>query len=273
MTIDELLAEVGASKETLVTQIKGLYSSETFTDEELNSLLDNYIYETVQYAIWKVTGATVDDANNKLGNELHLGELGNNNVLNTIYQYLIKERDEYTKYGDNYSYDSKKINVNKENNDKVKESGDYLLYGPYQATYNVIDPQPIALEVTSGNADNVSFVDANGTELTSVESGADFYVRCKKSAKITNVKFKLTAKGRTYSDNEKGKVYFANYPNQQNVITGLKYVEVTQTQEEDLTYNPKTGVPNIAIVFIITLIAFSLGYLALSYNNKSMELN
>ena len=94
-----------------------------------------------------------------------------------------------------------------------------------------------------------------------------------KNAKITNVKFKLTAKGRTYSDNEKGKVYFANYPNQQNVITGLKYVEVTQTQEEDLTYNPKTGVPNIAIVFIITLIAFSLGYLALSYNNKSMELN
>ncbi len=271
MTVDELLTEVGATKETLVTQLKGLYQSETFTDEEMNALIDNYVYETVQHAIWNVNGAKFGE--DQLGSELHLGELGNSNVLNTIYQYLIKDRgEEYANYGKN-TYNSKKIDFDKTNNDKVTEKGDYLIYGPYKATYNVIDPKPMTVEVTSGNADSVSFVDADGNQLTSIESGKDFYVRCKKSAKITNVKFKITATGRTYEDNEKGKVYFANYPNQQNVLTGLKYKDVSQTDEVELTYNPKTGVPNIAIVFIITLIAFSLGYLALSYNNKSMELN
>ncbi len=271
MTVDELLAEVGATKETLVTQLKGLYPSETFTDEEMNALIDNYVYETVQHAIWNVNGAKFGE--DQLGSELHLGELGNSNVLNTIYQYLIKDRgEEYANYGKN-TYNSKKIDFDKTNNDKVTEKGDYLIYGPYKATYNVIDPKPMTVEVTSGNADSVSFVDADGNQLTAIESGKEFYVRCKKSAKVTNVKFKITATGRTYEDNEKGKVYFANYPNQQNVLTGLKYKGVTQTDEVELTYNPKTGVPNIAIVFIITLIAFSLGYLALSYNNKSMELN
>ena len=271
MTIDELLAEVGGSKETLITEIKGLYPSETFTDDEVAALLDNYVYETVQYAIWRAVGSYESDGN-KLGDELHLGALGSSNELNKIYAYLIKNREEYTNYGKN-TYDSKKIDLDKTNNDKVTENGDYLTYGPYTATYNVIDPEPITFEITSANKDSVSFVDANGNELTAIESGKEFYVRCKKSAKITDVKFTLTAKGRTYSDNEKGKVYFANYVNQQNVITGLKYENKTATAEFELTYNPKTGVPNIAIVFIITLIAFSLGYLALSYNNKSMELN
>lgn len=277
MTIEALLAEISTAtgktvtKDDLVNQIKGLYTGETFTDEEVTSLLDNYVYETVQYAIWRATDS-FSDGTNRLGDELHLGTLGKENVLNEIYAYLIKQRDEYTNYGRN-TYVSDKINIDKTNNDKVTEKGDNYVYGPYKLTYNVINPKPFTYKITSNNADAVSIVDASGNKLENLENNKEFYVQCKKSAKVTDVKFEVTASGTSYSDNEKGKIYYANYENQQNVITGLKYEDVNATNEFELTYNPKTGVPNIAIVFIITLIAFSLGYLALSYNNKSMELN
>lgn len=268
MTLDALLAEVGSSKETLKSQILGLYGSETFTDAEVDNLLDNYVYWTVQYAMWKANDSFEADGK-RLGNELYLGSLGTDNVLNTIYQYLIKDRDEYTNYGVNYSG---KLTIDKTNNDKVTTSTDYYTYGPYTAKYDVIDPSDITLEVTSSNKDSVTFVDKDGKELTKVKNGQEFYVRCKKSAKVTNVDIKLSATGRSYDENQKGTIYYATYALNQNVITGLGYVDVQGNLTDSLTFNPKTGVPNIAIVFVITLIAFSLGYLALSYNNKAMEL-
>ncbi len=271
MTIDALLAEVGSTKENLKTQILGLYGSESFTDAEVENLLDNYVYWTVQYAMWKANDS-FDDNGKRLGDTLYLGSLAENNDLNKIYQYLIKDRDEYATYGEgNYNTDDIALDVT--NNDKVTTTNDYYTYGPYKANYNVIDPSDITIEVTSSNKDGVSIVDKDGNKLTSVKNGQEFYVRCKKSAKVTNVDLKLSASGRSYDDSERGTIYYANNVMNQNVITGLGYANVEASVTKSLTYNPKTGVPNIAIVFVITLIAFSLGYLALSYNKKSMELN
>ena len=271
MTIDALLAEVGSTKENLKTQILGLYGSETFTDAEVENLLDNYVYWTVQYAMWKANDS-FDDNGKRLGDTLYLGSLAENNDLNKIYQYLIKDRDEYATYGEG-NYNTDDITLDVTNNDKVTTTNDYYTYGPYTANYNVIDPSDITIEVTSSNKDGVSIVDKDGNKLTSVKNGQEFYVRCKKSAKVTNVDLKLSASGRSYDDSEKGTIYYANNVMNQNVITGLGYANVEASVTKSLTYNPKTGVPNIAIVFVITLIAFSLGYLALSYNKKSMELN
>ncbi len=280
MTIDDFLALVAEGDSTftraaLETQIKSLYSGENFDTEAgktlLDSLVDGYLYETVQYALWYANDS-FESNGKRLGTELHLGTLGKENMLHKIYSFLIRPRDEYATYGkDSYNRDDLKVDMT--NNDKVVEKDDSYVYGPYTVRYNVMNPSDISYEITSNNKDAVSVVDADGKVLDKIANGGEFYVKCKKSGKVTNVKIKFSATGTTYAKNGKGHIYYANYINQQNVITGFKYENVNKDIEQEFTYNPKTGVPNIAIVFVITLIAFSLGYLALSYNNKSMELN
>ncbi len=268
MTIDDLLTSAGATKTDFVNEIMALYPNNTFTDDIKENLYDNYVYYTVQYAIWKANKYMPDG--HELGDTLYLkGEA--NNTLNKIYQHLIKDRDEYKNYGNNKYSD--KITFDKTNNDKIKTTKDAYIYGPYYASFDVINPGDINLEITNADKKGISIVDANEKELTKVPSGGEFYIKCLKSAKITNVSIKGTASGTSYDDSEKGAIYYANYALSQNVISGLKYMTIAGSGEDSFAYNPKTGVPNVAIVFIITLVAFSLGYLALSYNNKAVELN
>ena len=269
MTASEFLKEAGVNETTLKTQLLGLSSE--YTEENYTSVLDNYLYWTTQYAIWKSTDM-YESNGKKLGDDLYLGSLGTDSELNKVYKHLTKGRDEYTTYGD-VNYNTDKIIIDKTNIDKVKTEGDYYLYGPLTASYNVITPENITYTIESGKTDSVSIVGEDGKELTSIANGVNFYIRCKKSAKVTNVKIDFAARGKSFADNGAGTILYANFVGNQNVILGAKYVDVNGTASEDLQFNPKTGVPNIAIVFVITLIAFALGYLALSYNNKSMELN
>ena len=290
LSMSEFLGKVGVSVSDYEAAIMGLYPADmTFTEAQKASILDNFLYYTVQYAIWKANGyTTADDAATgfyELGDTLEINGDGGN-ILDKIYKYLIQDRAEYTNYNSNANaYDHTKIqcaNCSSGSVD-VSESKDYYTYGPYKASYNVINPSDITIEVTGTNKDKVKIVDKEGNEINKIVNGGEFYVKTKRSDKIADTTVKLSAEGTTYGSpntegviqatNDKGTIYYANFPGSQNVITGQLYANVAASTEFPLTYNPKTGVPNIAIVFIITLIAFSLGYLALSYNNKSIELN
>ncbi len=274
LTMNDFLAAAVVSRETLLSQLLALYpDGANYTDEQKEDLLDNYIYYTVQYAIWKVNGYQV--VNDKLGSTLYLN--GNaDNELNKVYNYLIKDREEYTNYGKN-TYDTSKVICDNCDpnlkNSAVSETKEYYTYGPYKVHYDVMEPGDITIEVTNSDKTGITIVNKDGNEINKVASGGEFYIRCKKSAKIANVDLSFSASGRSYKENGKGTIYYSHYALSQNVITGLEYDTFTATGTGNVLFNPKTGVPNVAIVFIITLIAFSLGYLALSYNNKSMELN
>ncbi len=268
MTLDAFFTEVGVNKDTLVEQIKGLYPGESFTEAEMNNLLDNFVYNTVQYAIWKANDSAPVG---KIGDTLYLGTL-ETNELNKIYQYLVKDRAEYTTYGTG-NYNTKEVIVDTTNKDKVTEKSDAYLYGPFTASYNVIDPSAITYTITANTKGAVSIVDAEGKVLETLSNGQEFWIKCTKAGKVTSVKVDFAASGRSYDENQKGTIFAANFALNQNVITGLGYINVNGTGTTgELIFNPKTGVPNIAIVFVITLIAFSLGYLALSYNHKAVEL-
>lgn len=268
MTLDAFYAETGVNGTTLASELTGLYSGETFNETEVANLVDNFVYTTVQYAIWYANNSSPVG---KIGDTLYLGSLNENNELNKIYKYLTKSRDEYTTYGEvNYNVD--KVVIDETNKDKVTEKGDSYFYGPFKASYNVIAPQQITYTIESNNKSAVSIVDKDGNALEKLNNGQEFYVKCTKAGKVTNVKLTFNASGKSYKKSQKGSVLYANFVLNQNVITGLGYEDVNGTGTSELVFNPKTGVPNIAIVFVITLIAFSLGYLALSYNNKPVEL-
>ena len=73
--------------------------------------------------------------------------------------------------------------------------------------------------------------------------------------------------------NKRGRIYYSYYPNSQNVISGGNVSYLTLSKNYDLVFNPKTGETDIAALFGISLILFSLVYIGISYKNKSVELS
>ena len=52
LSLEDSLTAAGADYDNLKIEIKALHN--TATDEEITKLIENYVYSTVQYAIWKV---------------------------------------------------------------------------------------------------------------------------------------------------------------------------------------------------------------------------
>lgn len=229
---------------------------------------ENYIYSTVQYAIWKANGGA-DINGKKLGDTLK-----GSAQLNILYQYLIKDRSEYKNYS-KFEF-SNTVGLSKPVSGKeiANESKEAYTYGPYSVSHSLVSIGTINVSVVN-NIKGVSIVDKDGNVISEVKAGEKFYIRCNKADKIANVSIKLSSDNAKtyYPSSNRGRIYYANSPLLQNVVSGGKIVNVNVEQSFELIYNPKTGVENIAIIFVIALIAFSLGYLALSYKNKAVELN
>lgn len=269
LDISTSLTLAGANYDNLVTEIKTLHNGETHTDEEWASLVENYVYSTIQYAIWKVNGG-IDLDGVKLGNSL----VGSTQ-LNLLYTYLIIDRSEYTNYSSLQFTNTFELNKPSTKNEIKEETKDYYLYGPYSVKADLISVGDINIEVTNTDKTGISIVDEDGNIITKVTAGQKFFVKCTKTSKTANVSIKLTTTNALtfYPSSNKGRIYYAHYPLTQNVVSGGKIVNIDIEKSFDLVYNPKTGVENIAIIFVVTLIAFSLGYLAISYKNKPVELN
>ena len=302
-----------ADYDSLVTEITGLHTEAT--SEEITELLENYVYATVQYAIWKVNGYVYNGTDT-------LGDTLNGSIeLNKLYQYLIKDRNEYENYS-SLEF-GEKLNLVQPKEDKLiaEETKESYTYGPYSVTADFLSVGDINVSISNevknkvdnntntskdqnvstpsasiSNNDNIvamgsddvvkasqmtsasnacSIIDKSGNALTIIAPNQEFYVKCNKSANIANVTINVKSAGALtfYPTSNRGRIYYSHYAAAQNVISGGKIVTNDINLDFDLIFNPKTGVENIAILFVISLIAFSLGYLVLSYKNKPVELN
>ncbi len=266
MPLNTSLDYAGVDSVKLKEELKTLDKS--INDGNIDGYLKNYVYSTIQYSIWKVYDGINNDGK-KLGNTLVGSE-----ELNKLYQFLIKDREEYNGYSTlNFT---NKLNLEQPASGKeiFKETDSAYTYGPYKASYDVLSGGNVELTITNANKDGIKIVDENGTVINQIEPNKPFYIECNKKEKIANVSIKLTLKGASAFEpaTNRGRIYYALYPLAQNVMSGGKIVNLDLEKSFDLVYNPKTGVENVAVLLLITLVAFSLAYLVLSYKSKSVEL-
>ena len=124
----------------------------------------------------------------------------------------------------------------------------------------------------------VKFLDSAGKDITAtgLDKDQEFYIEVSKKANIGNVKFKLMLNNVvTFSPKtDRGRVYYqANTQGSvQNAMSGGKITTGTIEGTFDVVTNAKTGVENIAMLLMVTLVAFTLGYLVLSYKSKPIQL-
>lgn len=279
LSLDDALILAGINKNELVAEVKGLFNDENYTDD-WTKMTENYVYFVTQYAIWKSVGMQFDSKT--LGNDI-VPETGTASVTNLdkLYKYYNQDREEYTNY--NQKEFTKEITINKPGDDqKPTESGDYYIYGPYSLKYGFISSDDVLVTIEDEDKTGKSITDKDGNEKSgNIASGEDFYIKVKKSAKISGVKIKAaTAHAYTFEPNlssgtsYRADIYAGVNPLLRSIVGGGTYVNLgSVSQPMDVVFNPKTGVENVAIVFVITLIAFSLGYLVLNYKNKPVELN
>lgn len=256
-----------ASYTNLLAEIKALYPSETKTDEEWEKLLEDYVYSTVQYAIWYVNNG-IDVNGNKLGKELK-----GSSELNKLYQYLIKDRNEYEGYSD-YQF-SNTIGLNKPDPKKeiFSETKEHYVYGPYSIKHNLISLDRVDISIKDIDKNAGGIVDEAGNALTTINPNQNFYIKVAKNAKVANLEVNLATQNALtfFPSTDRGKIYSPYYPLVQNVVSGGKIVSTNITKTVDIVFNPKTGAEDIAILFVISLVAFSLGYLVLVFKNKPVR--
>ena len=238
--------------------------------EKLSQYIENYVYNTVQYAIWQVYDGKHDSSNNSLGSAIT-----NVSELNKLYQYLINVPTDLSGYADSTMYTNEVTVTAPENGKEIDhETDDYYFYGPYVAKYSALSNDDISLAITNEDKTGISFVKSDGTEITSVPNGGAFYIKVSKKAKIASVTGTASvANVSTFSPvSDRARVYTSVYPLSQNLMSGgkLNVTNISTNFSDD--YNAKTGVENVAMLLMVTLVAFSLGYMVLSFKAKPLGL-
>ena len=234
---------------------------------KLDDYVENYVYGTIQYAIWKSTGHTIYGET--------LGDSVVNSVeLNKLFKYLIKNRSEYNGYSTKTFTNKITIDGPKEGT-KPKEKNKALIYGPYDVYYDALAGGDMTLSVTNTDKKGIKLVDEDGDEITTIENGDSFYISCDKAANISNVTVSVKLEDASVFDplTNRGRIYYPRYSIEQNVMSGGKIINKDLEATVDLVANPNTGVENVALLLMVTLIAFSLAYLLLSYKQKPVQLN
>lgn len=240
------------------------------TNANVDDYLEMYVYGTVQYAIWKATNQS--GIGTQLGNEIT-----NCPELNKLYKYLIANRSIYNGYS-HYEY-SNTISFNKpvEGKELAKTTDTEFIYGPFSATYDALveSSQKINVTIKNANPNGIRVTNSNFTTVTSLDKGQQFYVAVDKNANVGNVSLGFTIGDVIVypQDNNRGRVYYPIGSFGQNAMTGGKTSRTTINGDLSVITNAKTGVQNIALLLMVTLVAFTLGYFVLSYKQKPIGLN
>ena len=236
--------------------------------DALDDYVENYVYGTVQYAIWKVTGHKVGTKTigNELANKDVLGE------LNKLYTYLIKDRN-YTGYATKTFTNKLTVSTPKDGKELYKESKDKYVYGPYTVDYDVLIGGEVTLSIGNTDKTGIKLINEAGDEISTISKGGTFYIECAKSAKVSNVTVKVKLNDVSVFEPlaNRGRIYTPKYAIEQNVMSGGKIVNKNLETSVELVTNPKTGVENVALLLIVTLVAFTLSYLLLSYKQKPIQ--
>ena len=239
-----------------------------FCSDKLNENLNDYVYATVQYAIWKVNNG-IDFNEQTLGVSLTGSE-----ELNKLYQYLITPRAIHSNYL-NYQFDNTLELIKPQSNEIFKETNDAYIYGPYSVNYDVISMSDVKIGFNKP-VEGASIIDEYGNEISDgILPNQKFYIKCNKNDKISNLSIILSTDNAYILENanKRGRIYYSYYPNSQNVISGGMISTIGINNTFELVFNPKTGGEDIVALFAISLILFSLVYIGISYKNKPVELN
>ena len=267
VSLQTALSDAGASLDTLKTEMATLYG---LTDPaDINAAVENSVYGVIQYAIWSVTGTSPDGTIYTGVKESVSAE------LNKLFQYLVDpERVIPSDYATGMSF-TNTITINEPGAglELVSKTDSTYTYGPYSATYNALDGGSISISVTTEGASGVKVVDGDGNEVTEVEPGQEFFVQVPLKAKLGNVSLRADATIIKFTpDGLRGRIYQPTFVLGQNVMSGGSTTTEGINASFDVIVNAKTGVEDIAVLLMVTLVAFSLGYLVLSFKGKAVEL-
>ena len=282
LPIRESLEKAGADYDTLSSQIAALQATDSPDDQAgtppisnlsgstLDAYVENYVYSTVQYAIWYVQNK--DDADG----DTIFNSIKNVSELDKLYKYLINNATDSSSYSGSEHY-TNEVTITKPEKGKeiYQEKTDYYIYGPYGASYNALSNDAISLTITNTDKTGISLVDKDGNVINSVANGGEFYIKVDKKAKIASVTGTASVEHvTTFSPvTDRARVYTSFFPLAQNVMSGGKVNEISISKPWQADYNAKTGVENIALLLMVTLVAFSLGYMVLSFKAKPIGLN
>ena len=279
LDIETSLSAAGVKYVDLEAEIQRLYSIASTDTEKIKEYTENAVFSTVQMAIWKVTGATfhrdVADDWVQVGDKIK-----NCEPLNKLFGYLIKTGGEdLTNYANPGVY-TNTISVNKpeESKELYKTDTNYYYYGPFTASYNALvnKEREMNIELVD-KKDGIDIVDTSYNVINKIGSGKYFYIRASKKINPTSINFKLSLDNViTFKpETNRGRIYYPTNASKgfQNALSGGVIDKVSLEYQDGITINPKTGVENIALLLMITLVAFTFGYLVLSYNSKPIQLN
>ena len=265
LSLSDALSLVYADYDTLKGQIAEIYG---LTDEkEITVATENAVYGTIQYAIWTVAKTTHDGV-------IYTG-VQNSTELNKLFEYLVQDREIPSDYATGMSFTNKlTVNTPDEGKELYSKTNDIYTYGPFSATYNSLAGTNITATITTEGTDGGKIVDKDGNEITEVEPGQQFFVQLPKNAKLGNVSISLGATITKFvPDGLRGRIYQPIFTLGQNVMSGGSIETSDINTSFDIVINAKTGVEDVAVLLIVTLVAFSLGYLVLSYKTKPVELS
>ncbi len=264
LTMDRMFADIGVSKDALAQELITLESLTDVTEAEADALIENYVYATIQYAIWKSTGSKVDG--------VYLGsDLQGSTELNKIYKYFIEDRG-YANYGtEKFKTEITLVKPNT-SSEIAEETSTTIKYGPYSFNSSMLTVEKINISTTATSG--VKLLNMSGVETSSVKVGESFFVLVDKNHNQTQITINAeTVGGYTFEpSSNRGRIYYAHDPLTQTVGTGGIIKSATATVSFDIMINVKTGIANLALVFVISLLVFSLGYLYIAYRNKPIEL-
>lgn len=270
-SVEESGAEFEELKREVCVLEGGTYNETALTCtgvDGLDDYVENYVFGVVQYAIWKSTGYEV--------NGVELGDsVVNSTELNKLYQFLTQNRDEYNGYSTKTFTNKVTVKIPKEGKELYKETDKAYMYGPYTASYDVLGGGNLKLTVTNKDKTGIKLVNESGNEITSVIKGEKFYIQCTKSENISGVTVNVTLEDAAMFSplTNRGRIYNSGFVLEQNVMSGGKIINKNIETSFNLVVNPKTGVENVALLLMVTLVAFTLAYLVLSYKQKPVKLD
>ncbi len=277
--VDQALTLAGVKVEDFDANVKTLYGTAVpDTTEGKKTYRENVVYGLVQYAIWKSAGAKFNNV--KLGNDI--ADADTYKAISAFYKYLIGSTIP-TGYSGNDTY-SKGIDIAypQKNKELFKETTNAYIYGPFSASYNAVveGEENISLALKNNEKNLIQIVDGTFKPITSVKKDDAFYISVDKKVEI-KTKLEIEANLNlnhvlTFSPiGDRGRVYNSINTLGQNAISGGKVTDgnIEGTLKMTIQGNPNTGVQNIALLLMVTLVAFTLGYLVLSYKQKPLTLN
>lgn len=268
ITIDTMLSKVGSiTLDNIKADIKTLEG--TVTDE----LVDSYIYSTVQYAVWYLTGSK-DAYDETIGSTMSAVDSSKSiPSLSKLYLYLITEGKKHN----SYNPEKIQISIDKPEKPEEKETSTEITSGKYSFAVNSNEVDKIVVTIADNDDNQIKLLDENGEALTIInntyelKSGQKFYVSIPRKSNITKVTLNAHAEGEIY-DVSSSRKYSPYLVLNQSFITGRMTTEVNAEAQLVIEIAPATGVVDVAILLVVTLITFSMGYLVLGYKNKSIEI-